>query len=293
MGRMTPRERVRAVIDLQEPDRVPCAMTFGHFVARHAGIAMADFLMDADLQASLRNEVFDELGGVDLVMLTQPDMFTDRAAALSVIPMRMKMPGKDIPADSIPQFDEFELMPVEGYDGVRKKGWARYVQEVLVTRAYPDAASPCRTPSSSHRGSALSRHFFKEKDVFVMRAVQLHIPFELFSFARSVEKFTVDLYRRPRKVLAAIDAIMPELLAVTQSLLNPGEPVVIPVSRGSAGFIGPAQFEKFVFPRSENWQMFSQPGDHRSSSISTRPGPGSCLISASCPKGNTSSISMA
>ena len=251
---MTPKERVIAAINLEEPDRVPCSIMFNYFVARWAGVTIAEYINDIKLQADLAREYFEKLGAIDAVQVMPPGLSNDPINRLTFMPIKMKIPGKDEDMDpnSIPQYDEFELMPADGYDMVIEKGWARFVKEDLVPRAFPDyaiedsqfsAVDDGYDPKSEHR-------FYEEKNVFLYSGIPLNIPFEMFSFSRSMEKFTVDLYRRPEKVIAAMDAIMPELLDQTITVIKDSRsPVFIPTCRGSNGFISPGQFERFVFPQ--------------------------------------------
>jgi uroporphyrinogen decarboxylase len=74
-----------------------------------------------------------------------------------------------------------------------------------------------------------------------------------------------DLYRQPDKVVAAMDAIVPELIAALRSLRKtPDAPVSFGANRCSSGFISAKQFEKFALPY---WQRLLEPFAASASSI--------------------------
>jgi uroporphyrinogen-III decarboxylase len=71
----------------------------------------------------------------------------------------------------------------------------------------------------------------------------------VLSYARSVDEFMVDLYRRPEVVLAALDVVMADLMEDTLSRIDDStETILIPANRFASGFISPRFFEKFAFP---------------------------------------------
>jgi uroporphyrinogen-III decarboxylase len=97
---------------------------------------------------------------------------------------------------------------------------------------------------------AWNRGFYEDKDVFLYPRNAIMLPFEVLSFARSMEKFMIDLYRRPDTVLAALAAIWQD--TVESSLANMDVAtkfVSVPANRFSGGFISPRHFEQFALPQ--------------------------------------------
>jgi uroporphyrinogen-III decarboxylase len=72
----------------------------------------------------------------------------------------------------------------------------------------------------------------------------------ILSVCRTLTQFTLDLYRRPDKVQAAMDAMVPDLIQNTiadiKATDNPW--VFMPLERGSGFFYSLKIFERFVFP---------------------------------------------
>jgi uroporphyrinogen-III decarboxylase len=246
---MTSRERVLAAINLQKTDHIPCSVSFSHFTARHAGVVMADYVRDLDLQVDLAHKTFDELGGVDYPVVILSSMFNARAS-FPHMPVRMKYPGRELPVDSIPQVVESEIMPADGYDLVIQKGWTRYVKEDLLPVAFPESDNSFPDNTVTRTGNAdTDRQYWEQKKVFLSSAAPpVSLPFEVFSYARSFEKFIVDLYRQPDKIIAASEAIIQEF--INEALASAKSPGLISIAanRFSSRFISPQQFERFAFP---------------------------------------------
>jgi hypothetical protein len=242
---MTPKETVLAAIKVQPLDYVPCAVDLSYFVARHKGVTTAEFLTNLHLQMELQHQVFEELDGIDYIQEFPSATIFNRVTGFKHMPMKVRLPGIELPVDVIPQYEETEVMPPEGYDVVIQKGWKRYAEENLVPTYFGDA----RDMGLKYDEEADHRFYQKKKVFFPRLGPPASLPFDLFSYARSLSKISLDLYRRPDKLIAAMDAVLPEILNdAINGIREPGAPVVFPASRSSNGFLSPLQFERFVLP---------------------------------------------
>jgi uroporphyrinogen-III decarboxylase len=247
---MKPKERIMAAINLQECDRVPCNLTLSYFVARYNGVTIEDYINDQDLCMELQQKTFEDLGGSDMVNLP-PTCPGNSPESFAFLPVLIKRPGIELPSDVIPQYDETERMLPEHYDIVIKKGWFKYVEEYLVPAVFPDGVVQDTAPAKKRRHDDVwNRRFYEDKGVFLYPNNFLMLPFEVLSFARSMEKFMIDLYRRPDAVLVALDAVWPDLIESTLSNIDTKTKIVaVPANRFSGGFISPRHFEKFALPQ--------------------------------------------
>jgi uroporphyrinogen-III decarboxylase len=247
---MKPKERVMAAITLQECDHVPCHLTLSYFVARYNGITIEEYINNQDLCVELQHKTFEELGGSDIVSLP-PSCPGNSPESFAFLPVLVKRPGKELPPDVIPQYHEVERMPPEHYDIVIEKGWFRYVEEHLVPTFFPDRAAQNTIPVKKRRHDDVwNRRFYEEKDVFLTPRNFIMLPFEVLSFARSMEKFMIDLYRRPDMVLTALDVVWQDTVESTLSNIDPSTNIIgVPANRFSGGFISPRHFEKFALPQ--------------------------------------------
>ncbi len=254
MDEMTPRERIEAAIRCEKPDRVPTVPMMDFFCARQKGVTLEKFINDNDLGRELLLQTFDEYGGWDA--LFQSTTLNEFAFALT-LPMRLKVPGRELPEDAVWQFEEVPVLGVEDYDIAVAQGY-QALNAMLFSRIRPHW-QPQQFPELLNQwlGQAV-------KDTLICEARGLHSftgvaispPFDFFSMGRSLKEFTFDLYRRPEKVLAAIDAITPGLIetaiggqmGMRQATHYGYMTNFIGATREAATFISPKVFEKFAWP---------------------------------------------
>ena len=134
---MTSQEKVIATVNIQPLDYVPCAVDLSYWVARHYGVTIAQFLTDMPLQMKLQHQAFEELGGVDYVQEFPSATMFNRVMAFAYMPMKIKLPGVELPPDVTPQYAESEVMPLEDYDIVIQKGW-KYCNLVRSSHCRPN-----------------------------------------------------------------------------------------------------------------------------------------------------------
>jgi uroporphyrinogen-III decarboxylase len=254
MTTMTHRERIEAAIRCEKPDRVPISPMLDFFCARYKGVMLDEFINDNDLGRDLLIQIFDEFGGWDATY--QSTTLNEFAFGLT-LPMRMKVPGRELPRDMIWQFIEIPIIEVEDYDFAIANGflplWGK-----LFPKMRPHQ-SPAQIPGLME---AWNNQAIKDTQIWESRGVQsftgvaISPPFDFFSMGRSLKEFSVDLHRRPEKVLAAMDAITPGLIEVAiggQTMISQATrwgymTNFIGATRGSATFISPKMFEKFNWP---------------------------------------------
>lgn len=254
MTEMTARERVQATIRCEKAGHVPIIPMLGFFDARYKGVSLDKFVMDEDLARDLAIEVFNEFGGWDMVFASTA--VTEFAFALT-LPMRLKMPGRELPPDSVWQFDEVPVIEVEDYDFAIEHGF-----QALSGQLFP-RVRPHWHPSQFPE---LMDHFFGQtvKDTLIWESMNVAAftgvavipPFDFFSMGRSLHEFSLDLFRRPEKIKAAMEAITPGLiesavggqLGIRQATKWGFLTCFIGATRASGTFISPKMFEEFAWP---------------------------------------------
>jgi hypothetical protein len=249
---MTSKERLWAAINLQACDRVPVGFCLSWFAATNAGMSKADFTNNCEANFNASKKLFDDLGGLDFIPL-----FSFSPALMGVaMPMKQKLPGKELPPDSIIQYHEQELMTPDEYDIIIAKGWRYYEQEYIFPRAHPEFSGPAGAKKllekmdEANRVTEKARKIFSDKGVSFFDGVTAMPPFEILSMARSFGPFLLDLIRRPDKVITAMDVMMSETMDSISSQLKTSKYLFgnTPISRSASTFISPAHFKKFVFP---------------------------------------------
>ncbi len=254
MDEMTPRERIEAAIRCEKPDRVPIIPMMDFFCARQKGVTLQTFINDNDLGRELILQTFDEYGGWDA--LFQSTTLNEFAFSLT-LPMRLRVPGRELGEDELWQFDEVPIIEVADYDLAINKGY-QGISEAIWPRIRPHW-HPSRFPELLNQwlGQTVKDTLICEaRGLDSFTGVAISPPFDFFSMGRSLKEFTFDLYRRPDKVLAAIEAITPGLIetavggqAGTRQATKYGYMTnFIGATREAGTFISPKTFEKFAWP---------------------------------------------
>jgi uroporphyrinogen-III decarboxylase len=235
-------DRLVKAIKLDSADRVPVMLNYDSYAARQLGMSIAKFIEHPDIAGDAMLEALERLGDVDganfptFTPHVQPPMWLSRS----------KLPGRDLPDDHLWQIDEKELMQPEDYDRIVDEGWeawyGRYLQEKLSD--YLELAGAF--------GPAIARmiplYHAKGYPVFCLGLAT--IPFEYLCGGRSMREFMLDLHRRPDKVQAAMDEMMPSLLEGAKQQAQTAAPLSMWVGgwRSASEFLSPRLWDRFVWP---------------------------------------------
>lgn len=241
-------ERIEAVLALEMPDRVPLSPLLDHWAATYTGITNAELMTDPEkrIRAVLKTACDFRW---DMSYIAD----TANAALLRLgVPQRLKQPGKDLPENSVHQFDEQGFMTVEDYDLLESRGLFPFL-ETLVGRIYPEMTLESALAGLAEATSTMTGHFRRLEEAGIVPAVGFICPgvaFEYLSFARGITEAFMDLRRRPEKILAAANVLRKEFLnIILDSVAQTGvRRVFFGCSRSAPVFISPRHFEELVLP---------------------------------------------
>ena len=104
---MTAEHRLETVIGLGTPDRVPVAPMIYYFAAQYAKITVYELWSNPTKYEYAINKCFNELGPWDVYYPINP---INPEAYTFILPMKIKYPGIDLPADEICQVIEEEVI---------------------------------------------------------------------------------------------------------------------------------------------------------------------------------------
>ena len=251
MSETTGGERIAAAIKLEKIDRGPVSPLAMYFCAHANGVSTATFLQDMELQTKLTEKTFDDMGGRDAWYFV-PGSLNAKTLRLGW-PLEVKVPGEDLPADApLPQLNEKEAMTVEDYDALIAEGYDTWFPRYL-QRLYPhlDAATLFGKTSTNRANlQTFVRKWQSERDVPLLQGVALFHPAEILSFARGFYQFSLDMRRRPEKVLQAIESIgEPVLVRAIKACKALGiDSAWVGGWRTGATFISDKQLETFCMP---------------------------------------------
>lgn len=247
---MTGTERFWAAIRLEKTDRVPIVPQLMPEPAAHlTGITQAKVAADNAVALDAILKTFDEHGGWDSIY---PGTYTPlQLQALGANPMKVRIPGRDLPDDYMWQLAEEEILQPQDYDKISEMGFDRFYHEEYLARI-----SNLTMDDVSREIGALfttGMRFLEECDKrkvkpFFMGS-GIH-PFFTLSLMRSMVAFTKDLYYHPEPVERAIKRMTTDVIASQIPLAKEFGlgTLLITEERASAYFYPPRVFERFWWP---------------------------------------------
>lgn len=277
-------KRVQAAIALEKPDRVPFLPYCHFFPAEYGGISKKEAMYDYDKLAMVYKKFALEF---QPDMVTNPLGNMGIGNILEVLDCRLlEWPGGSLSKDLPFQFVEKEYMKAEEYDDFLFDP-TDYIHRVYLPRVYgslkPFELLP-PTPSLIYlrflTGTAVlgrpeiaaavqalqdaaiqSQELLSRAAAYNQDMKNLGFPpqFGAVAFSpydcigdlmRGTRGVLLDMYRRPEKLLAAIDKIYPYTLrGILDGVKASGIPnVYIPLHKGVDDFMQPEQFDKFYWP---------------------------------------------
>jgi uroporphyrinogen-III decarboxylase len=278
-------QRFAQIVDLKQPDRVPSLMMAAGIMTRYAGISFADSYYDSDKAIGSTLKFVEDFRPE--YMLMGSGAASGKAYDLLGY-HAYKWPGGGLPADVPFQYVEDEYMPAEDYDALinNPEGYMlrsylpRVCTHLAGLRQIPSLittvemlgvgmwlaglAAPPVQEALSRLGQAIE-HMGKGMALSLRTSAELvsrygcptmmggvaKAPFDVVADTlRGTRSALMDLYRRPDKLLAASDALVPTSIHMGVGSGQPGPPpfVFMPLHKGAVGFMSFKQFEKFYWP---------------------------------------------
>jgi hypothetical protein len=254
--------RLRTAVACGTPDKVPVSLYMDAFTARATGVRLSDFVGDAEVAGRAMISTLDMLGDVDS---TQAAVFLPATLGLLWLAPVM-LPGRELPDDALWQLDEQVRIQPEDYDRIVRDGWGvwfaeyaeRHLGGALAAAEALAAADPRWTAECEARGYA------------VFAPTSVDHPYEHLCGGRTVKEFTLDLFKIPGKVQAALDAIMEERREEARQIVRAGGPVGYWVGgwRTAPEFLSPRLWDRFVWPyMKELVEILVEEGDRAAAGI--------------------------
>lgn len=235
-------ERIKKAIALEKPDRTPVVISADAFHAAQMGVKLSEFCSSIKKSHEVMLNSIKALGDVDA---TSNAFAGTRLFSLSFY-TKIKLPGRELPDNTLWQVDEREMMTVEDYDTILDKGWNEFSYDYLVNRL----EVPVDEMLEELKQAPQLVKNFEDAGYFVYSGVGAQITVnEFLSGGRSMPKFMRDLFKMPDKVEAVLDIILEATLAKLRQQIRAAKPLVVLVSpaRGASEFYSPKIWERFVW----------------------------------------------
>lgn len=286
-------QRIRDVIDLKQPDRIPISLGFGYMLPEIGGITRQEF-HDNPAKAQ---ELLEKAA-----LQYQPDLASGafglgNGASVALGDQMTKWPGHGLDENGSFQFAEQDFMKPEDYDAfladpsdwsIRKylprafsklQGlsilppfgmWsfgfynvnsvvafsAPPVQESL--KAIQDAINATLTAIGYAVQSGQRMAGLGFAAPFYLMGSLVEAPFDYMSDTlRGMRGIMLDMHKRPEKLLAAEETVLRfQVEYAIQNCKATNNPYAfIPLHRGSDGFMSLPQFEKFYWPQLKSMML--------------------------------------
>jgi len=252
MGRetMNPSERLWAAIRVEKPDRVPVMPVMNPEPAAYlTGLTMAQVASSTQVAMDAILKVFDEYGGWDVLapMVYKPVQMQ----AANFYPMKMRIPGRDLPEDHMFQLVEEEIMKPEDYNKICEMGMDRFYYEDYLWRI--SDLKPEDLPKEIEDLTASVARLVMEAGKRGLQSLvgsfDMH-PFFRLSLMRSMVPFTQDLYFNPEPVERTLKHMTAELISTHLKRVKESgaSSWAIVEERASAFFYPLSVFERFWWP---------------------------------------------
>ena len=279
-------KRVLDAIALKKPDRVPIMVMFGFFPARYLGMTVEDVMYDPE---KLWKAQWKTMVEFQQDMEQNPFGLRFLGPILEALDFKqLKWCGHGVGPDYSYQFVEGEYMKADEYDHflfdptdfMMRKYWPRIFGSLkgfekltpmrdIITYSIgtPFGFSIYNSPEvmealemlkkageKSAQISSYTRKFsgeVKEAGFPMQTGGFAQAPFDtLGDYFRGTRGLMLDMYRRPDKVIAACEKLLPIMLEMAVAAAkNSGNPrVFIPIHKGIDGFMSEDQFKQFFWP---------------------------------------------
>ncbi|MEW6441873.1 MAG: uroporphyrinogen decarboxylase family protein [bacterium] len=261
--RMTAEERLATVVRLEEPDRVPVSMMIYYYGPFHTGARMSEYMRRPSVYRQVSRKVYEDLGPWDLYYNINP---ISRLLYSFALLMKYLYPGDELPDDVMAQVQEIENMSPEDYDRILDGGF--YFSDLAFRlRMLPRFCKEARDGRPVKLWPRLARdivrqklfwdrdlRWCREKGMVMQIGFQAEMPFDVFSMARTIVPFSLDLFQRPDKIRRAALRLAPSFaeFCIWLARLMGVPRVQCYCHRTSNSFISPRQFEELAFPSLES-----------------------------------------
>lgn len=277
--------RVKDAIQMKKtPDRVPIIPMLGFFPAFYAGMTPKDVMYDYEKLDAAFTKYMLELQPDTHFGLAIPGP----GRVLDILDYKLySWPGHGVAAEHSYQANEAEYMTPDEYDALikdpsyffnsiylprvigvmepmKKLPHLTNIQEIVFVGAnmipYGDPEVQAAYQKMFEAGNEAMKWAgflgaYEQKMTAAGFPVTAggfsKVPYDVIGDTlRGTRGIMMDIFRRPEKVLEAIDAITPLMIEMgVQAAKAAGNPlVVIPLHKGADGFLSKEQFEKFYWP---------------------------------------------
>ncbi len=252
--------RYQATIALEPTDRMMVAGTgSNNFAEIYAGYSRQEIMYDINKWMAAESKFAEDFPQIDLLRAGRiwGPMFESVGFKL------YRLPGRDLPPDTDFQFVEGEWMKADEYDLLINNP-VEFMMEHRLPRVFGEfkEKGSARSYMAFLKGGmafVLMGQLMREKMLNLEKKYGLPQPFQggmlapfdiLADGYRGLQGIMIDMFERPDKVIAACEALIPDLVNCAVAVADPLKryPIFMPLHRGNHPFLSPKQFNTFYWP---------------------------------------------
>jgi len=248
---MLPKERVRKVIKLEKPDKVPVAPQVNEHAAKVLAVPLGDVFNDADLAARAVLKSYEVYQGADMSFGGGYGFiyYAPYADAHSTWFFRWHLPKPG--EDQVPQMLEDQIISGDQYDLLMEKGLLHFIRP-----DHPGMDQFINMLLKNSQAMAPAEKAARERGLFHYAMSLINLPTDLIANLRGLNGYLTDFYDRPEKLRQVCDWLVDDLIEMGLNLARQvaagrGDDcvtVLIGANRASASYISPKMFEEFAWP---------------------------------------------
>lgn len=277
-------QRIVDSIALRTPDRMPTSLFAGFWFARYGGVTCRQLMYDIPLANRLGEQAALEL---EPDMASGPGLSTAWGPLFDAIDFRqLEWPGHGVSENSSYQYLDKEYMLADEYDdfifdptgfmfekylprvagaydglqGLGRMGGTFYFSAAASSHIFADPALQTAVTRLRAAGEetlrtlaekAASNQRMRDQGIPCAPGGLSQAPYDVLAdYMRGAKNMMMDLYRRPEKVLEALDKLC---VMITKRTLEAAKTwnsplCMIPIHWAPDNFMSPKQFERFYWP---------------------------------------------
>ncbi|WP_019225549.1 uroporphyrinogen decarboxylase family protein [Dehalobacter restrictus] len=215
----------------------------------HMGITMAEYINDQEKGLDIFIDYINEINATAPVdCLNSGYMLKPNIALATAWFSKIKVPGRDLPENSLWQVEEKKVMQDADYDLVIEKGYNGLFEKIFPQVA--DMAEFQEFIRYNQENGAKDAGKYINAGYPVITASMISPPFEMLCGARTMGQFYMDCYKMPDKVKAALDAMQPDIVNSAVGIGKAAQGVGTWVGgwRGASALVSTKIWEKLVWP---------------------------------------------
>ncbi len=249
--------RYQAAIALEPVDRVPLATGTNTFAEAYGGFTKQEIVYDPEKWLASEIKVCEDFPQIDV--LRDNRFYAPLYDTLGCVDY--KMPGRDLKPDTPVQFVEKEYMTADDYDDLIDNPTA-FVIGKFCTRLHTEMEGPYTIRMANALVKAglaqatIGAHMRRRTQVLADQygmpqptGGAFSAPMDALSDClRGMKGIMMDMRRRPEKVIAACEALVPEMINFALATADPFKrwPIFVPTHKPM--FLSPKEFDTFYWP---------------------------------------------